>query len=147
MEPAAVLEYIRNFYFEYEAVFRAVALGSLAFFLLTPILAPAAIVLMAPDALVRHRIRLRDRRKSLAVLYLAWHLIKNVLGIGLMGLGFLLLFMPGQGLLTIFIGVLLTDLPGRRKMLIRLLGSGKIRPVVDRLRERYRREALIWPGM
>ena len=145
MNPGTTIDFIRNLFYEHETVFRSVAIGSLAFFLLTPVLAPAAVVLMAPDALVRPRPRLQDRRLSVAVLYLVGHLLKNLLGIGLLGLGFLLLFMPGQGLLTIFVGLMLTDLPGRRRLLVRLLGSGKIRPVVDRMRERFRRSPLIWP--
>jgi hypothetical protein len=38
-------------------------------------------------------------------------LIKNLLGVSLLAGGFLMLFIPGQGLLTIFMGLVLIDYP------------------------------------
>ena len=38
-------------------------------------------------------------------------LIKNLLGLILLAVGFLMLFIPGQGLLTIFMGLILIDYP------------------------------------
>ena len=127
------------------SLLKGLALGSLCFFILTPILAPAVIVLMPADALVRNRRHFADRPPLRRAGYLVWHILKNLLGITLMLLGVLLLFMPGQGLLTIFAGTLLTDLPGKRRLSGRLLGSGRIRPVVDRLRQKYGKAPLIFP--
>ena len=62
-----------------------------------------------------------------------------------MVLGFLLLFMPGQGLLTLFAGTLLADLPFKRRLLSRLLGAGGVRPTVEKIRRRFGRTPLIFP--
>ncbi len=124
---------------------RILALGSLGFFLLTPILAPAIIILMPADILIRKKRTPADRPFLYRRAFVVLRVLKNALGVTLTLLGILLLFMPGQGLLTIFLGLMFTDLPGKRELLIRLLGGGKIRPSIDRLRQKYEREPLEWP--
>ena len=46
------------------------------------------------------------------VLYWAWRLLKNLLAVVLLVAGFVMLFTPGQGILTIMAGLWLVDLPG-----------------------------------
>lgn len=146
MDWKIVWDSISRFIAGHSALLKGLAFGSLGFFLLTPILAPALIVLMPADALIRKPGHIRDNPLPLKAVRFLWHLLKDLLGLSLILLGILLLFMPGQGLLTIFAGLLLTDLPGKRRLLARIMGAGKIRPVVNRLRLRYHREALIWPS-
>lgn len=43
-------------------------------------------------------------------------LLKNVLGMVLLAGGFIMLFVPGQGLLTIAMGMLLLDYPGKYQL-------------------------------
>ena len=43
-------------------------------------------------------------------------LIKNLLGVSLLAGGFLMLFIPGQGLLTIFMGLVLIDYPKKIRL-------------------------------
>ena len=42
-------------------------------------------------------------------------LAKNILGIAFILSGIAMVFLPGQGLITIFIGIILTDFPGKFK--------------------------------
>ncbi len=145
MDLGTAAEQIRQLAVEYRRPIEFLALGSLAFFLFTPVLAPAAIILMPADALTGKRKHFRDRPILSAAGHLLLRIFRHLLGIALILIGFILLFIPGQGLLTIFVGLLLTDLPGKRQLLSRLLGSGKIRPAVDRLRARFKREEMCWP--
>lgn len=75
----------------------------------------------------------RERRPS------AWHwrnpllrlmllIGKNLLGVLLLAGGFLMLFIPGQGLLTLAMGMLLLDYPGKYQLEKRVIG----RPIVLR---------------
>jgi hypothetical protein len=146
MTCSEALEMLRNLAVEYAPLLKGLAIGSAAFFIITPAAAPILVVLMPEDALLRRRASTRKRPLSAKVAIILWHVMKNLLGAALMVLGFVLLFLPGQGLLTLFAGVLLADLPGRRTLLARLLGTGKIRPTVDRLRARYGKKALIYPA-
>ena len=50
------------------------------------------------------------------VLRLLGHLAKNVVGAIFLFAGFLMLFLPGQGILTMLIGVTMLDFPGKRKI-------------------------------
>ena len=53
-------------------------------------------------------------------------IVKNLLGIGLILAGLAMLVLPGQGLLTMAIGVLLIDFPGKHKLEGKLI---RVRPV------------------
>jgi hypothetical protein len=125
--------------------FRVLSFGSLAFFLITPILAPAIVILMPADILVRPRSGFAERPPVTRVFYLVWHVLKNLLGIALLLLGILLLFMPGQGLLTMLVGAMLSDLPRKRSLLQKLLAQHSVRKAVERLRRRWRKEPLMYP--
>lgn len=130
---------------EYESLLRGLVLGSLGFFILTPIVAPVAIVRMPPDILIRKRRPLNEMMPLRRAGFLLWHLIKNLAGVALMLLGILLLFLPGQGLLTLFAGTMLADIPGKKTLLSRLLGAKGVRTAIDRMRAKYHREPLIYP--
>lgn len=47
---------------------------------------------------------------------------------------------PGQGLLTLLVGIILMDIPGKKKLERRLLGIRAVQSAVSKLRRRYGRE-------
>lgn len=71
--------------------------------------------------------------------------LKNAAGVVCIAAGFVMLFIPGQGLLTIFIGVLLLNFPGKRRLELRLLRHPQIRRGIDWIRQRAGREPLQLP--
>lgn len=74
-------------------------------------------------------------------------ILKNLLGVVLVVLGVALSVpgVPGQGLLTIFAGLLLIDVPGKRRFELAVLRRPSIRGKVDALRRRFRRPSLLFP--
>jgi len=126
-------------------LWKSLTVGSVVFFVLTPLLAPAMIVMMPSDILIKPRRRFAETPRTRWIPYILWHLVKNLLGFSLILIGFLLLFMPGQGLLTLFAGTLLADLPFKRRLLSRLLGAGGVRSAVEKIRRRFGRTPLIFP--
>ncbi len=62
-----------------------------------------------------------DKKGSLVV-----SVIRNVLGIAVIGVGIVLLFLPGQGVLTVFLGVFMLDAKLRRALMVRMLQRKKI---------------------
>jgi len=70
---------------------------------------------------------------------------KNLLGAVLVIAGLGMLVFPGQGLLTILIGVALLDLPGKRKLETTLLRQKQVRRAVDWIRRRAGRPPLRLP--
>jgi hypothetical protein len=72
-------------------------------------------------------------------------ILKNVSGIALIALGFLLSLpgIPGQGLLTILLGVMLLDFPGKRRLERRIIGMPRVLDRVNRLRARFGKPPLV----
>lgn len=64
---------------------------------------------------------------------------KNIAGVLLVGLGIVLSLpgVPGQGLLTILLGIMLLDFPGRDRLEQKLLSKPSIVNTINRLRERF----------
>jgi len=64
---------------------------------------------------------------------------KNILGILLVAIGIVLSVpgVPGQGLLTILLGVMLLDFPGKRALERKLLAREEIINTINRLRKRF----------
>ena len=61
-------------------------------------------------------------------------ILRNLLGVVLVLLGIAMLLLPGQGLLTLLVGVLLVDFPGKHRLVVRLLSRPKILALVNKLR-------------
>ncbi len=72
-------------------------------------------------------------------------ILKNTAGVALIALGALLSLpgVPGQGLLTILLGVMLLDFPGKRRLERRIIGRPSVLHRVNRLRERFGKPPLV----
>ncbi|HXD33405.1 MAG TPA: hypothetical protein VN643_19945 [Pyrinomonadaceae bacterium] len=64
---------------------------------------------------------------------------KNVLGVILVLLGIVMSIpgIPGQGVLTILLGIMLLDLPGKRRLEQKILGQPKVLEKINRLRHKF----------
>jgi hypothetical protein len=69
---------------------------------------------------------------------------RNLIGWFLIALGVALSLpgVPGQGLLTILLGVMLIDFPGKRRMEQRFVAWPRVRDPINALRRRFGREPL-----
>lgn len=79
---------------------------------------------------------------------MVWRIGRNMLGLALIALGIVLSLplVPGQGVLTILIGVLLVDVPGRRRVELRLVRLSGVLAALNRVRARFGRPPLEAPG-
>jgi hypothetical protein len=70
---------------------------------------------------------------------------KNLLGALLVGLGIIMSLpgVPGQGILTILLGVMLLDFPGKRRLEYRLISQPSVLRAVNRLRHRFGKPELL----
>lgn len=69
---------------------------------------------------------------------------KNLLGVFLVLLGIVLSLpgVPGQGLLTILLGVIMLDIPGKRPFEARIIKRPTIHAAIDNLRARFNKPPL-----
>jgi hypothetical protein len=79
--------------------------------------------------------------------WLRWvaRILKNVLGAVLVALGIILSVpgVPGQGMLTILIGMMLMDFPRKRNLEKRIIARPAVYRTVNRLRGYFRRPPLV----
>ena len=71
------------------------------------------------------------------VLRLLGVVVKNVVGVGFVLAGFAMLFLPGQGLLTILIGVSLMDFPKKRALEAKMVGQPTLLGVINAMRHKF----------
>ncbi len=107
---------------------------SIVSLVLVALLLPVVVLRLPADYFVReHKVGGHGRRGWLDWL---WHLGKNLLGALFVLAGIAMLVLPGQGLLTIVIGLLLLDFPGKRRIERRLLGQPRVLAVINGLRQK-----------
>jgi archaellum biogenesis protein FlaJ (TadC family) len=75
----------------------------------------------------------RKRRPGLRMILL---ILKNMLGLVLFLAGVLMLFLPGQGLLTIFLGIMLMDFPGKYRLERYIISRGPVLRGINWFRKR-----------
>lgn len=76
------------------------------------------------------------------VLRLLGHIVKNVIGAIFVFAGFLMLFLPGQGILTMLIGISMLDFPGKRKVEATLIGQPTVLSVINGMRQKFNKPPL-----
>ena len=71
--------------------------------------------------------------------------VKNLLGVVLVVLGIAMSIpgVPGQGILTILLGIMLLDFPGKRDLEHRLVSRPRVLSTINRLRHRFGRDELV----
>ena len=116
---------------------------SLVLFFLTLVAIPLIIVSIPADYFIRDPGSLSDRRHP--VLRAAVFVVKNSLGAVFLLAGFVMLFIPGQGLLTIMIGLMLMNFPGKRRLELKLIRKPRIREAVNWIRVKAKRSSLELP--
>ncbi len=71
--------------------------------------------------------------------------VKNTIGLLLVALGVAMSLpgVPGQGLLTILLGIMLLDFPGKRRLEQRLLSQPRVLQTINRLRRKFDKPPLL----
>lgn len=79
--------------------------------------------------------------------YVRWSavILKNLLGVFLILLGIILSLpgVPGQGILTILLGLIMLDIPGKRPLEARIIKRPTVRDAINKLRTRFNKPPLI----
>lgn len=84
-------------------------------------------------------------RRQHPAIRLALLVLKNLLGTVLLLGGTIMLFTPGQGLLTVVVGLLLLNFPGKRRFEIWLVSRKPVHRAIDWMRRRAGKRPLELP--
>ncbi len=88
----------------------------------------------------------KARQRQHGVLpYLVWT-VRNLVALVLLAAGLLMLFMPGQGLLTILFAVMVSDLPGKYWLERKLVARPEVLKAINWVRRRYHKPDVLSPG-
>ena len=77
------------------------------------------------------------------ILRLIGHIVKNVVGAVFLFAGFLMLFLPGQGVLTMLIGLSLIEFPGKRRVEAKIVGQSTVLSTINAMRAKFDKPPLI----
>lgn len=116
---------------------------SLVTFVGTLVAMPLILIWIPEDYFLKSR---RERPKLIErhpVVRVSLTIVRNLIGYLLILAGLVMLALPGQGLLTIFVGTLLINFPGRDRAIRWLLGRGRIHHTVDWLRKKAGKKPLL----
>ncbi|MBP9089257.1 MAG: hypothetical protein KBG15_24255 [Kofleriaceae bacterium] len=133
----ALLHSLRNVITAHPYAVASLAVGSVVVSIGATMLAliylPADYFCEAPAATTsnRHHISLR----------VVINIVRNLAGAGLVLMGVVLSLpgIPGQGLLTILLGVMLMQIPGKRRLERRIVAIAVVRRATERIRRRFGR--------
>lgn len=128
--------------------FHRVAIGlgllSVVTFLLSLILLPYIIRTIPADYFLQFT-AIQPKANAYNLKSLCLCLIRNFFGFILLFCGIAMLFLPGQGLLTIFFSLLLLSFPGKKRLIRFLTRLTSVRRTINWVRNRANKKPIIWP--
>ena len=120
------------------------ALLSLAMFFGSLVAVPWLIGRLPADYFLTHWQRMDERRRQHSLAQVLVPLLRNLVGAVLLLAGVAMLLLPGQGLLTMVIGLCLMDFPGKRKVLDWLVGRAAIQQGLNWIRRKQGKEEFLF---
>ncbi|MGH1472382.1 MAG: hypothetical protein ACRBCS_14410 [Cellvibrionaceae bacterium] len=126
-----------------EQVLVWLAIISVVFFVLSLILIPWLIIRIPPNYFSepgRFRSALLGEH-PLAII--VTKIIRNTIAVCFIVLGILLLILPGQGLLTILLGVFIADFPGKHKLVNWIVARKGVMKTINWLRKKSGKEPIV----
>lgn len=92
---------------------------------------------------------LNEKKDRLSEIQSFWRwpylVVKNMMGVLLVLAGLAMLVLPGQGLLTLAIGLGLMNFPGKRRLIRRLIGQPRVLRAINRLRAKAHKDPVEAP--
>jgi hypothetical protein len=114
-----------------------VIVASVVMFVLSIVGIGWALVRLPPDYFARTLAERQEYRREHWVPFIA----RNIVGVLILVAGIVMLFMPGQGLLAILVGVMLVDFPGKRAVIKKIIERRGVLSAANSLRAQFGRPA------
>lgn len=118
-------------------------IGSFLTFLGALVVVPFLVVRLPADYFSCHRHRHEILSNLHPVLHVFVWTAKNIIGFLFVLAGFAMLFLPGQGILTILMGILLMSFPGKFRLACWIVSRSPVRKSMNWIRRRAKKEPLV----
>lgn len=123
---------------------QVLALLSLVMFLGSLVAVPWLIGRLPADYFLTHWQRVDERRRQHPLAQVLVPLLRNLLGSVLLLAGVAMLLLPGQGLLTMVIGLCVMDFPGKRRLLDWMVEKQAIQQGLNWIRRKRGKEGFVF---
>lgn len=127
---------------QYQQIFIWLGIISLLTFVISLLALPWLVARIPEDYFLHSKRRPAPFKQSHPLARLILLICKNILGAALITGGIIMLFIPGQGLLTIAMGLLLMDYPGKFQVEQRMVQNENVLNGLNWLRARAKTEPL-----
>lgn len=94
------------------------------------------LITIPPNYFQRKHAPFEQWRTSRPILWWTLVITKNLVGALLILAGLIMFFTPGQGILTLLLGISLVDVPGKRKLERKIIQRPAVLGLINRLRAR-----------
>lgn len=121
-----------DWFTDHPAVLWSVTGVSAALMLAAIIATPICLVRLPKDYFANHEKYEKKRSKSLPL-----KIAKNIAGVLLILVGLAMLLLPGQGLITVVLGVMITDIPGKQRLIAWIFSRKGVLKGVNWLRKKF----------
>jgi hypothetical protein len=144
MEALATGQEIMSFFLkDYELYIEGIGFISFLSFVASLLIFPWIIGRLKEDYFLQlHTHKKREDEHPFTFLFL--RLLRYLLGAILLIAGILMLFLPGQGLLTIILGLSLLDFPGKQKVIDWLLRKEFLQRTLNWIREKEHKKPFLF---
>ena len=133
------------FQISYTILFEGLGLLSLATFLISLLLIPFLISRASSDYFLRHHTLVEQRHKRHPIIAISIKIIRNFMGCVLCFAGFLMLFLPGQGVITLLIGISLLDVRGKQRVVDMLIHRPSLQHALNWIRQKTGKQPFNFP--
>ena len=119
-------------------------LAAITVFIVTLAAIPVVITLLPCDYFLQTKRAVSKQQVSFMRLLLTF--VKNIFGVLLIVAGIVMLVLPGQGLLTILLGLMLTDFPGKYALEKKLVQVNSVFRSINWIRRKAGKEPMLLPA-
>ena len=113
---------------------------SVASFVASLLFCTLVVAYLPSDYFLPHR---HSSRIKQPVLRIGLKCVKNLFAVVLIIVGLIQIPLPGQGVLTVLIGIIISDIPGKRRLERRIIRSPMVFATANRIRSRFKRPLLV----
>lgn len=113
---------------------------SIASFIVSILFCTLVIAYLPSDYFLPNR---RTSRIKYSVLRIVLKCLKNLFAVVLVIVGIIQIPLPGQGVLTMLIGIIISDIPGKRRLERRIIRSPVVLATANGIRSRFKRPPLV----
>jgi hypothetical protein len=129
----------------YQGWLMALAGLSVLMFIGSLLALPMLVARIPPDYFRDPKRHVAGLKRLHPLVYLGLRILKNLVGWMLLLAGLLMLVLPGQGILTIIVGLVLSDFPGKFALERRLASNERILSGINWIRQRGGHPPLLPP--